>query len=53
MSFSIEYAKSGRSKCVHCKMAIDKDSIRIGILEPSSKFDGAKHTAHPNRPGFS
>jgi hypothetical protein len=29
-----------RAKCVHCKTNIEKDSIRIGILEPSSKFDG-------------
>lgn len=38
--FKIEYAKSNRSKCVHCKLTVEKDSIRVGILEASTKFDG-------------
>mmetsp|Transcript_5750 Transcript_5750/g.10349 ORF Transcript_5750/g.10349 Transcript_5750/m.10349 type:complete len:272 (+) Transcript_5750:51-866(+) len=29
--FELEYAKSNRSACKHCKEKIDKDAIRIGI----------------------
>ena len=28
-----EYAKSGRSKCKHCRKEIDKETLRIGKLE--------------------
>jgi len=38
--FKIEYAKSNRSTCKHCRTKIEKDSLRIGILEQSDKFDG-------------
>lgn len=39
--FRIEYAKSARSKCGGCKTTIDNGSLRIGILTPSDKYDGA------------
>eukprot|EP00005_Dracoamoeba_jomungandri_P000909 CAMPEP_0174254406 /NCGR_PEP_ID=MMETSP0439-20130205/3732_1 /TAXON_ID=0 /ORGANISM="Stereomyxa ramosa, Strain Chinc5" /LENGTH=1042 /DNA_ID=CAMNT_0015335969 /DNA_START=19 /DNA_END=3144 /DNA_ORIENTATION=- len=38
--FKIEYAKSSRSKCVECSAKIEKDSIRIGTMVVSEKFDG-------------
>jgi len=38
--FKIEYAKSNRSNCNSCRQKVDKDSIRIGVLTPSDKFDG-------------
>ncbi|KAL6078683.1 Poly [ADP-ribose] polymerase 1 [Balamuthia mandrillaris] len=44
--FRIEYAKSNRSSCKHCKTKIEKDSLRIGILEPASNFDGEIYVYH-------
>lgn len=31
--FLVEYAKSGRAKCIRCEEKIDKDSIRLGKLD--------------------
>uniref|UniRef100_A0A915HV21 Poly [ADP-ribose] polymerase n=1 Tax=Romanomermis culicivorax TaxID=13658 RepID=A0A915HV21_ROMCU len=36
--YTVEYAKSSRASCKGCKMPIDKDAIRFGIM--SSHFDG-------------
>ena len=38
--YKVEYAKSNRSKCVECKEQIDKETVRVGKLERSDKFDG-------------
>lgn len=38
--FMIEYAKSGRSKCNHCKAKIAQESMRIGILTIAERYDG-------------
>lgn len=44
--FKIEYAKSSRSTCKHCASKIEMDSLRIGILEQSDKFDGEIYVWH-------
>eukprot|EP01087_Luapelamoeba_hula_P005895 TRINITY_DN1594_c2_g1_i2.p1 TRINITY_DN1594_c2_g1~~TRINITY_DN1594_c2_g1_i2.p1 ORF type:complete len:1110 (+),score=268.26 TRINITY_DN1594_c2_g1_i2:108-3437(+) len=44
--FRVEYAKSNRSKCVYCKTNIEKDTMRIGIKEQSTKFDGETYVWH-------
>ena len=39
-NFQVEYAKSGRAGCKHCKASIGKDSLRMAKLVKSSHFDG-------------
>lgn len=47
--YTVEYAKSNRSKCVACKAQIDKGSVRCGKLERSEKFDGEFYVwRHPD-----
>jgi len=38
--YQLEYSKSARSKCKHCKQTIEKDVVRVGELTISDKFDG-------------
>ncbi|XP_054714565.1 poly [ADP-ribose] polymerase 1-like [Uloborus diversus] len=40
LPFVAEYAKSSRSSCRICKEPIQKDSLRMGIMVQSPKFDG-------------
>ena len=40
LPFTCEYAKSGRAGCKGCKMNIDKDDLRLGIMVQSPHFDG-------------
>ncbi|CAI2320628.1 unnamed protein product [Caenorhabditis sp. 36 PRJEB53466] len=40
LPYSIEYAKSGRSKCKKCKKCIAEGTLRMAVCEPSSYFDG-------------
>jgi len=39
-SYQVEYAKSNRSKCVGCSKPIAQESIRVGKMVRSDKFDG-------------
>ena len=45
-TFTIEYAKSGRSTCKKCKEKIAQDSLRIGKMVPSPHFDGEVSGTH-------
>ena len=37
--YSIEHAKTARSKCKKCKTQIEKDELRIGKHYPSERFE--------------
>ncbi|GAV61586.1 BRCT domain-containing protein/PARP domain-containing protein/zf-PARP domain-containing protein/PARP_reg domain-containing protein/WGR domain-containing protein/PADR1 domain-containing protein [Cephalotus follicularis] len=39
-AWKAEYAKSDRSSCKSCKSSINKESLRLGKLVQSTKFDG-------------
>eukprot|EP00931_Biecheleriopsis_adriatica_P109727 TRINITY_DN83995_c0_g1_i1.p1 TRINITY_DN83995_c0_g1~~TRINITY_DN83995_c0_g1_i1.p1 ORF type:complete len:299 (+),score=98.26 TRINITY_DN83995_c0_g1_i1:70-897(+) len=54
--FEIEYAKSNRSACKHCKEKIEKDAVRVGIksvadIDPDADADTRKkaHTLEATR----
>uniref|UniRef100_A0A5S6QUU3 Poly [ADP-ribose] polymerase n=1 Tax=Trichuris muris TaxID=70415 RepID=A0A5S6QUU3_TRIMR len=38
--FVAEYAKSSRSSCKACREVIEKESLRLGIMIQSTRFDG-------------
>ncbi|GMH02358.1 hypothetical protein Nepgr_004197 [Nepenthes gracilis] len=38
--WKVEYAKSSRSSCRTCKIAIDKEKLRLGKMVQSTQFDG-------------
>ncbi|KFD59055.1 hypothetical protein M514_00218 [Trichuris suis] len=40
LPFVAEYAKSSRASCKSCQGVIEKDTLRMGIMIQSSRFDG-------------
>jgi hypothetical protein len=38
-TYSIEHAKTGRSKCKKCKSTIEKDELRVAKHFPSERFE--------------
>ncbi|KAI3380013.1 hypothetical protein SNEBB_000031 [Seison nebaliae] len=38
--YSVEYAKSGRSRCKACHSSIEQDSVRLAIMVQAPTFDG-------------
>lgn len=53
MSYSVEYAKTGRSKCKRFKEKIPKDAIRVGVITADFRSDdGATMTSWHCLDGF-
>jgi hypothetical protein len=50
-TYSIEHAKTARSKCKQCKVEIDKGQLRIGKHFPSERFTEGGSATEWRHPG--